>query len=147
MNGPRRSALLASVRPMLEPDERIEVVTIVTTSPVSLGRTTAFALASAVVSGGGMTMAPAPTAMHLVMTDRRFFLFRGEPMVVWPRELVMTFPRRPGPHGDRRPQDQLVLRPVLPGPRREPPAHVLGVRQEEEEPDSGGGAGGGLTRS
>ncbi|MER6819060.1 hypothetical protein ABT316_05810 [Streptomyces cellulosae] len=93
MNGPRRSALLASVRPMLEPDERIEVVTIVTTSPVSLGRTTAFALASAVVSGGGMTMAPAPTAMHLVMTDRRFFLFRGEPMVVWPRELVMTFPR------------------------------------------------------
>ncbi|GAA3503159.1 hypothetical protein GCM10019016_102690 [Streptomyces prasinosporus] len=93
MNGPRRRALLASVNPMLEPGERIEAVTIVTTSPVSLGRTAAFALASAIVSGGTTTMAPAPAAMHLVMTDRRFFLFRAEPLVVWPRELVMTFPR------------------------------------------------------
>ncbi|MGA5122568.1 hypothetical protein ACPCAG_04450 [Streptomyces pseudogriseolus] len=93
MNGPRRRALLASVNPMLEPGERIELVTIVTTSPVSFGRTAAFAVASAIVSGGATTMAPAPTAMHLVMTDRRFFLFRAEPMLVWPRELVMTFPR------------------------------------------------------
>ncbi|MFZ4153753.1 hypothetical protein [Streptomyces pseudogriseolus] len=93
MNGPRRRALLASVNPMLEPGERIELATIVTTSPVSFGRTAAFAVASAIVSGGTTTMAPAPTAMHLVMTDRRFFLFRAEPMLVWPRELVMTFPR------------------------------------------------------
>ncbi|CAM5617639.1 hypothetical protein ACPCIX_28110 [Streptomyces pseudogriseolus] len=93
MNGPRRRALLASVNPMLEPGERIELVTIVTTSPVSFGRTAAFAVASAIVSGGATTMAPAPTAMHLVMTDRRFFLFRAEPMLVWPRELVMAFPR------------------------------------------------------
>ncbi len=93
MNGPRRRALLASVNPMLEPGERIELVTIVATSPVSFGRTAAFAVASAIVSGGATTMAPAPTAMHLVATDRRFFLFRAEPMLVWPRELVMTFPR------------------------------------------------------
>ncbi len=52
MNGKRRRLLLATVEPMLEPGERVEVATVVNLSTVSVARTAAFAAASALLSGG-----------------------------------------------------------------------------------------------
>lgn len=92
MNGKRRRLLLAAVDPMLEPDEQVEVVTLVNLSSVSVRRTAAFAAASAIMSGG-MAVIPTPAPMYLAMTDRRIFIFRADPMFVRPREHVMTISR------------------------------------------------------
>ncbi len=92
MNGKRRRLLLAAVDPMLEPDEQVEVVTIVNLSSVSVRRTAAFAAASAIMSGG-MAVIPTPTPMYLAMTGRRIFIFRANPMFARPEEHVMTIPR------------------------------------------------------
>ncbi|MFI8088299.1 hypothetical protein ACIF9R_08255 [Streptomyces sp. NPDC086080] len=92
MNGKRRRLLLAAVDPMLEPDEQVEVVTIVSLSSVSVRRTAAFAAASAIMSGG-MAVIPTPAPMYLAMTGRRIFIFRADPMFARPREHVMTIPR------------------------------------------------------
>ncbi|MFI9810152.1 hypothetical protein ACIHEJ_38665 [Streptomyces sp. NPDC052301] len=93
MNGKRRRLLLAAVDPMLEPGEQVEVATIVNLSSVSVRRTAAFAAASAIMSGGGMTVIPAPTPMYLAMTDRRVFVFRANPTFARPEEHLMTIPR------------------------------------------------------
>ncbi|MFF8813309.1 hypothetical protein [Streptomyces pactum] len=93
MNGKRRRLLLAALDPMLDPGEQVEVTTIVNLSSVSVRRTTAFAAASAIVSGGGMTVIPAPTPMYLAMTDRRIFIFRANPTFAKPEEHLMTIPR------------------------------------------------------
>ncbi|MBH5335265.1 hypothetical protein IHE55_10875 [Streptomyces pactum] len=93
MNGKRRRLLLAALDPMLDPGEQVEVTTIVNLSSVSVRRTTAFAAASAIVSGGGMTVIPAPTPMYLAMTDRRIFTFRANPTFAKPEEHLMTIPR------------------------------------------------------
>ncbi|MFJ3137782.1 hypothetical protein ACIPK5_17985 [Streptomyces sp. NPDC086843] len=92
MNGKRRRLLLATVEPMLEPGERVEVATVVNLSTVSMARTAAFAAASALLSGG-MAVIPTPIPMYLVMTDRRFFVFRADPVFARPQEHLMTFPR------------------------------------------------------
>lgn len=92
MNGKRRRLLLAAVDPMLEPDEQVEVATIVNLSSVSVRRTAAFAAASAIMSGG-MAVIPTPTPMYLAMTGRRIFIFRANPMFARPEEHVMTIPR------------------------------------------------------
>nr|WP_232107724.1 MULTISPECIES: hypothetical protein [Streptomyces] len=78
---------------MLEPEEQVEVATIVNLSSVSVRRTAAFAAASAIVSGGGMAVIPAPTPMYLAMTDRRIFIFRANPTFARPEEHLMTIPR------------------------------------------------------
>ncbi|KQX55737.1 MULTISPECIES: hypothetical protein [unclassified Streptomyces] len=93
MNGRRRRALLATVTPMLEPGERVEVTTVVNLSSVSARRTAAFGVASAVLSGGAMAVIPVPTPMYLVMTDRRFHVFRADPVFAKPVEHTMTFQR------------------------------------------------------
>ncbi|MEU0739145.1 hypothetical protein [Streptomyces sp. NPDC006134] len=93
MNGKRRRLLLAAIDPMLEPQERVEVATIVNLSSVSVRRTAAFATASAIMSGGGMAVIPAPTPMYLAMTDRRLFIFRANPTFARPEEHLMTIPR------------------------------------------------------
>ncbi|MCX4545616.1 hypothetical protein [Streptomyces sp. NBC_01565] len=93
MNAKRRRLLLAAVDPMLEPDERVEVSTIVNLSSVTVRRTAAFAVASAIVSGGAMAVVPTPTPMYLAMTDRRIFIFRADPVFARPQEHVMTIPR------------------------------------------------------
>ncbi|MBG0854045.1 hypothetical protein I2W78_19885 [Streptomyces spinoverrucosus] len=93
MNGKRRRLLLAAIDPMLEPGERVEVTTIVNLSSVSVRRTAAFAAASAIMSGGGMAVIPAPTPMYLAMTDRRIFIFRANPTFARPEEHLMTIPR------------------------------------------------------
>lgn len=93
MNGKRRRLLLAAIDPMLEPEERVEVATIVNLSSVSVRRTAAFAAASAIMSGGGMAVIPAPTPMYLAMTDRRIFIFRAHPTFARPEEHLMTIPR------------------------------------------------------
>ncbi|MEU3659366.1 hypothetical protein AB0E77_06305 [Streptomyces sp. NPDC032940] len=93
MNGRRRRALLATVHPMLEPGERVEVATIVNLSSVSVRRTAVFAAASAILSAGAMAVVPAPTPMYLAMTDRRILIFRADPTFARPKEHVMTIPR------------------------------------------------------
>ncbi|MCX4416179.1 hypothetical protein OOK43_23260 [[Kitasatospora] papulosa] len=93
MNGKRRRLLLAAIDPMLEPGEQVEVATIVNLKSVSVRRTAAFAVASAIVSGGGMAVVPVPTPMHLAMTGRRIFIFRANPTFARPEEHLMTIPR------------------------------------------------------
>ncbi|MGW5782296.1 hypothetical protein [Streptomyces sp. NPDC003863] len=93
MNGRRRRALLATVTPMLEPGERMEVTCVVGLSTVSVGRTAAFGVASAVLSGGSMAAIPAPVPMYLAMTDRRLFVFRADPVFAKPVAHTMTIPR------------------------------------------------------
>ncbi|MGW3626824.1 hypothetical protein [Streptomyces sp. NPDC000880] len=93
MNGKRRRLLLAAIDPMLEPEEQVEVTTIVNLSSVSVRRTAAFAAASAIMSAGGMAVIPAPTPMYLAMTDRRIFIFRANPTFARPEEHLMTIPR------------------------------------------------------
>ncbi|GGS88505.1 hypothetical protein GCM10010254_05500 [Streptomyces chromofuscus] len=93
MNGKRRRLLLAAVEPVLEPQERVEVTAVVNLSSVSVRRTAAFAVASAIVSGGGMAVVPSPTPMYLAMTDRRILVFRGNPVFARPEEHLMTIPR------------------------------------------------------
>ncbi|MER5896496.1 hypothetical protein [Streptomyces sp. NPDC001876] len=93
MNGKRRRLLLAAVDPMLEPEERVEVTSIVNLSSVSVRRTAAFAAASVIMSGGGMAVIPVPVPMYLVMTDRRLFVFRANPTFARPEEHLMTIPR------------------------------------------------------
>jgi hypothetical protein len=92
VNGRRRRHLLEALEPLLEPGERIEVTTIVNLSSVSVGRTAAFAAASAVLSGG-MAVIPVPTPMYLAMTDRRLFVFEADPMFAKPRGLLVTLAR------------------------------------------------------
>jgi hypothetical protein len=92
VNGKRRRLLLAAIDPMLEPDEQVEVATIVNLSSVSVRRTAAFAAASAIMSGG-MAVIPVPTPMYLAMTNRRVFIFRANPTFARPEEHVMTIPR------------------------------------------------------
>ncbi|WP_405630234.1 hypothetical protein [Streptomyces sp. NBC_01174] len=93
MNGKRRRLLLAAVDPMLEPGEQVEVATIVNLRSVSVRRTAAFAVASALVSGGGMAVVPVPTPMYVAMTGRRIFIFRANPTFARPEEHLMTIPR------------------------------------------------------
>ncbi|MFJ9676980.1 hypothetical protein ACIRP2_02830 [Streptomyces sp. NPDC101194] len=92
MNGKRRRLLLAALSPMLDPQEQVEVATIVNLSSVSVRRTAAFAAASAIASGG-MAVIPVPTPMYLAMTDRRIFIFRANPTFARPEEHLMTIPR------------------------------------------------------
>ncbi|MFE4689375.1 hypothetical protein ACFRH6_04875 [Streptomyces sp. NPDC056749] len=93
MNGKRRRLLLAAVEPMLEPGEQVEVTSIVNLKSVSVRRTAAFAVASAIMSGGGMAVVPVPTPMYLAMTGRRIFIFRANPTFARPEEHLMTIPR------------------------------------------------------
>ncbi|MEH6372778.1 hypothetical protein V7793_00210 [Streptomyces sp. KLMMK] len=93
MNRKRRRLLLAAVDPMLEPGEQVEVTTIVNLSSVSVRRTAAFAAASAIMSGGAMSVIPARIPMYLAMTDRRIFIFRADPIFPHPEEHLMTIPR------------------------------------------------------
>ncbi|MEV4428777.1 hypothetical protein ACN9M0_28825 [Streptomyces sp. R-07] len=93
MNGRRRRALLATVTPMLEPGERVEVTCVVGLNTVSVRRTAAFGVASAVLSGGAMAVIPTPVPMYLAMTDRRLFVFRADPVFAKPVEHTMTIPR------------------------------------------------------
>ncbi|MFJ3706142.1 MULTISPECIES: hypothetical protein [unclassified Streptomyces] len=93
MNGKRRRLLLAAVEPMLEPGEQVEVASIVNLKSVSVRRTAAFAVASAIMSGGGMAVVPVPTPMYLAMTGRRIFIFRANPTFARPEEHLMTIPR------------------------------------------------------
>ncbi|MFE5592561.1 hypothetical protein [Streptomyces sp. NPDC056549] len=93
MNGRRRRALLATVTPMLEPGERVEVTCVVSLSTVSVRRTAAFGVASALLSGGAMAVIPTPVPMYLAMTDRRLFVFRADPVFAKPVEHTMTIPR------------------------------------------------------
>ncbi|MER7517714.1 hypothetical protein [Streptomyces sp. NPDC126499] len=93
MNGRRRRALLTAVTPMLEPGERVEVTSLVNLSSVSVRRTAAFGIASAIASGGSMAVIPAPTPMYLAMTDRRILIFRADPVFAKPVEHTMTIRR------------------------------------------------------
>ncbi|MER7948146.1 hypothetical protein ABTY59_12260 [Streptomyces sp. NPDC096079] len=93
MNGRRRRALLVAVTPMLEPGERVEVTTVINLSSVSVRRTTAFAVASAIASGGAMAVVPTPVPMYLTMTDRRIIIHRADPVFAKPVEHTVTVPR------------------------------------------------------
>ncbi|CAL9499822.1 hypothetical protein SUDANB6_03421 [Streptomyces sp. enrichment culture] len=93
MNGRRRRMLMAAIDPMLEPQERVEVATIVNLSSVSVRRTAAFAAASTIMTAGGMAVIPTPVPMYLAMTDRRIFVFRANPTFARPEEHLMTIPR------------------------------------------------------
>lgn len=93
MNGRRRRALLATVTPVLEPGERVEVTTIVGLSTVSVRRTAAFGIASAIASGGAVSVIPTPVPHYLAMTDRRLFVFRADPTFAEPVEHTMTIQR------------------------------------------------------
>ncbi|MEV8591135.1 hypothetical protein [Streptomyces sp. NPDC051180] len=93
MNGRRRRALLATVQPLLEAGERVEVTTVVNLSSVSVRRTAAFAVASAIASGGAMAVIPTPTPMYLTMTDRRIIVHRADPVFAKPVELAFTIRR------------------------------------------------------
>ncbi|MEV7570672.1 hypothetical protein [Streptomyces tanashiensis] len=93
MNGRRRRALLATVHPLLEPGERVEVTAVVNLSSVSVGRTTAFAVASAIASAGAMAVIPTPVPMYLTMTDRRIIVHRADPVFAKPVEHTVTLSR------------------------------------------------------
>jgi len=93
MNGRRRRALLNTATPMLEPGEQGEATSLVSLSSVSVRRTAAFGIASAIVSGGAMSVIPTPTPMYLAMTDRRLFIFRADPTFAKPVEHTMTIQR------------------------------------------------------
>lgn len=146
MNGKRRRLLLAAVDPMLEPGEQVEVATIVNLRSVSVRRTAAFAVASALVSGGGMAVVPVPTPMYLAMTGRRIFIFRANPTFARPEEHLMTIPRlRPRAYRGQGTSAQLVLRRFLPGRRTGPEDRVPAARAKGTERDSGGSAPGRVT--
>jgi len=93
MNGRRRRMLLATVTPMLEPGEQVEVTTIVNLDSVSVRRTAAFAAASAIMSGGALAVIPARVPMYLAMTNHRIFVFRANPNFAKPEEHLLTIPR------------------------------------------------------
>ncbi|MER5945398.1 hypothetical protein ABT127_04990 [Streptomyces sp. NPDC001904] len=93
MNAKRRRLLLATVAPMLAPDEQVEVTTIVNLSSVSVRRTAAFAAASAILSAGTVAVIPTPRPMYLAMTGRRIFIFQADPTFARTGEHVMTIPR------------------------------------------------------
>ncbi|MFE0651199.1 hypothetical protein ACFVZH_21685 [Streptomyces sp. NPDC059534] len=93
MNGRRRRALLATVHPLLEPGERVEVTCVVNLSSVSVRRTAAFAVASAIASGGSMAVIPTPVPMYLTMTDRRILVHRADPVFAKPVEHILTVAR------------------------------------------------------
>ncbi len=93
MNGRRRRALLATVHPLLEPGESVEVTTVVNLSSVSVRRTAAFAVASAIASAGAMAVIPVPTPMYLTMTDRRILVHRADPVFAKPAEHTLTVAR------------------------------------------------------
>ncbi|WP_338703339.1 hypothetical protein V2W30_39015 [Streptomyces sp. Q6] len=93
MNAKRRRLLLATLSPMLAPDEQVEVTTIVNLSSVSVRRTAAFAAASAILSGGAVAVIPTPRPMYLAMTNHRIFVFQADPTFAKTGEHVMTIPR------------------------------------------------------
>ncbi|MFJ3901574.1 hypothetical protein [Streptomyces sp. NPDC090025] len=93
MNGRRRRALLATVTPMLEPGERVEVTSLINLSTPTVGRTAAFGVASAILSAGTVSVIPVPVPMYLAMTDRRLLIFRADPTFAKPREHAMTIRR------------------------------------------------------
>jgi len=79
---------------LLEPQEQVEVMTIVNLSSVSVRRTAAFAAASAILSGGMLAVVPSRTPMYLVMTDRHLFVFRANSTFARP-EAQMIDPKAP----------------------------------------------------
>ncbi|MFJ8692340.1 hypothetical protein [Streptomyces roseolilacinus] len=93
MNAKRRRLLLAAIEPLLETGEQVEVTAIVNLNPVSVRRTAAFAVASALVSGGAMAVIPARVPMYLAMTSHRLFVFEADPVFARPKGLVTTVPR------------------------------------------------------
>jgi len=93
MNAKRSRLLLAAVTPLLEPQEQVEVMTIVNLSSVSVRRTAAFAAASAILSGGMLAVVPSRTPMYLVMTDRHLFVFRANSTFARPEAHLLTIPR------------------------------------------------------
>ncbi|MEU3450735.1 hypothetical protein AB0H29_26450 [Streptomyces thermolilacinus] len=93
MHAKRRRLLMAAITPLLAADERVEVTAIVNLDPVSVRRTAVWAAASALVSGGAMTVVPALVPMYLGMTSHRLFIFEADPRSARPKGLVLTLPR------------------------------------------------------
>ncbi|MEU8761721.1 hypothetical protein [Streptomyces sp. NPDC048659] len=93
MNGRRLRALLAFAAPMLEDGERVEVTSLINLSSVTVRRTAAYGVASALLSGGALAVVPVPVPMYLVMTDRRLLVFRMDRVTAKPVEHAMTIQR------------------------------------------------------
>ncbi|WP_329615869.1 hypothetical protein OG244_24640 [Streptomyces brevispora] len=91
MNARRRRALLAAVAQMLEPGEQVETTSLVNLSEVSFKKNVVMGLASAVLSGGTMTVAAAPQPMYLATTGERLFLFQANQVFAKPDRHVATF--------------------------------------------------------
>ncbi|MCX4787190.1 MULTISPECIES: hypothetical protein [unclassified Streptomyces] len=93
LNARRRRALLAAVAEMLEPGEQVEVTALVNLSEVSFKKNMVMGIASAVLSGGAMTMAAAPQPMYLAVTGKQLFIFQANQsfLFVKPERHVATF--------------------------------------------------------
>ncbi|MFD5728399.1 hypothetical protein OHS17_13165 [Streptomyces sp. NBC_00523] len=94
MNGRRSRALLKAVTPMLEPGEQIVAMSLVNLSEISVKRNLAMGVAAAVLSGGTMIAAAAPTPIYLAISRERLFLFVANPAFAKPDRHLATFPLR-----------------------------------------------------
>ena len=92
MNSKRREQLMAALRPMLQPDEPIEVMVFAGVGAVSVRRTMVTAVVTGVLSGGTMMLNVRPKSMFIALTDRRL-LFVDAQMSGRPGRLLMDIPR------------------------------------------------------
>lgn len=91
MNTRRRRALLAAVGEMLESAEQVEATAMVNLGEVSFKKNLAMGFASAILSGGAMTVAAAPQQMYLAVTGERLFIFQANEFLAKPGRHVATF--------------------------------------------------------
>lgn len=93
MRPKRREQLTAVLRPLLQPDEPIEVMAYAGVGSVSVRRTTATAVVTGVLSGGTMMLVVSPKGMFIALSNRRLFFVDVVRLTGRPRRLVMEIPR------------------------------------------------------
>lgn len=93
MNSKRREQLMAVLRPLLQPDEPIEVMVLAGVGAVSVRRTMVTAVVTGILSGGTMMLTVRPKSMFIALTDRRLFFVDGVQVSGRPGRLRMEIPR------------------------------------------------------
>ncbi|WP_329536959.1 hypothetical protein OG568_51185 (plasmid) [Streptomyces sp. NBC_01450] len=76
---------------MLESAEQVEATAMVNLGEVSFKKNLAMGFASAILSGGAMTVAAAPQQMYLAVTGERLFIFQANEFLAKPGRHVATF--------------------------------------------------------
>ncbi|MEV0403524.1 hypothetical protein [Actinoallomurus sp. NPDC050550] len=82
-----------TLRPLLQPDEPIEVMVVAGVGAVSVRRTMVTAVVTGILSGGTMMLAVRPQSMYIALTDRRLFFVDVNRLSARPPRMVMEIPR------------------------------------------------------